>query len=164
MGRSGGKRFVKTRAVCAARASACWLRTSVLFNFFEDPLSLSPSYAQPPNSSGIRLHGRCIDHSWTVAAHYARHGLSFDVFTSIPVSWMELADWQACQRVTAKVDFDGETGGMEKLPGPTLRMIRFMKPFRWFKIARILKMSRMRAWTRTRRTEWCAFTRCVFTL
>ena len=112
----------------------------------------------------LLTHGRCIDHSWTVAAHYARHGLSFDVFTWIPVSWMEIADWQTCQRATAKVDFDGETGGMEKLPGPTLRMIRFMKPFRWFKIARILKMSRMRAWTRTRRTEWCAFTRCVFTL
>jgi len=118
--------------------NACFLRVAPSTASRRE-ISAPCTHTQPPNSTGIRLHGRYNDHLRTVACHYTRHGLLFDVFTSIPVSFMELADWQACQRAMAK----GQEG-VEKLPGSTLRMIRFMKPFRWFKIARILKMSRMK--------------------
>ena len=48
--------------------------------------------------------GTYADDRWVVATHYFQHMFIFDVITSIPVSFFELAAAASCARVEGEVD------------------------------------------------------------
>jgi len=82
-------------------------------------------------NSAVRVEGEYIDDRKKVAWVYFKGGFWFDALTSFPVSFFELAGEMACatpENASLNVD-SGQ-----------LKFIRAMKPLRWLKIARILKL------------------------
>jgi hypothetical protein len=73
-----------------------------------------------------------------VARHYATSTLVFDLVTSIPVSFVELSIAFECRA-------SGQKSGDHDLAvdGTQLRFIRILKPLRWLKLARIVKLNRI---------------------
>ena len=84
-------------------------------------------------NTGILLIGEYIDDHKTVAMAYLKGMFWFDLVTSFPVSFFELAAKAACERA--------EDSGAQVDSGQ-LRFIRAIKPLRWFKIARIMKLGK----------------------
>ena len=84
-------------------------------------------------NTGILLIGEYIDDHKTVATSYLKGMFWFDLVTSFPVSFFELAAKAACERA--------EDSGAQVDSGQ-LRFIRAIKPLRWFKIARIMKLGK----------------------
>ena len=84
-------------------------------------------------NTGLFHMGEYIDDRWEVAIMYLKGGFWFDLVTSIPVSFVELAVQPACEAA--------KSGG-EAVDSGTLRMIRCIKPLRWFKILRVMKLGK----------------------
>ena len=83
---------------------------------------------------GLIVNSEYKDDPAFVATTYLRGSLWFDLMTSIPVSFLELHVALQCAQSASGVD----TG-----VDPTqLRFIRAMKPLRWFKLARIIKLNK----------------------
>ena len=83
--------------------------------------------------TGIFINGRYTDKFAKVATSYARDMLLFDIVTSFPVSFLELAAKAACE--------SSESTGV--VNAGQLRLIRAVKPIRFVKIARIMKVGRV---------------------
>jgi len=66
-----------------------------------------------------------------IVQNYLRNSLLFDLVTSFPVSFFDLATIAACK---------GDAS--ESADGTAFRFIRSLKPLRWFKIARIMKLGK----------------------
>jgi len=81
----------------------------------------------------IAMGGDYVDDPWTVAKMYVKGALAFDCLTSFPVSFFELVAQAACKK--AEVSGAG-------VDSTSLRMIRSIKPLRWFKIARVFKLGK----------------------
>jgi len=77
--------------------------------------------------------GDYIDGRQEVAIQYLRGMFTFDVVTSFPVSFIEVAAAAECQVA------DGVDSAVD---GGQLRIIRALKPLRWFKLARIVKLGK----------------------
>ena len=90
-------------------------------------------------NTGVLTMGEYVDDRWKVAKMYLKGSFFFDCFTSFPVSFFELVTAQACKEIqTSDVAGDSSESG-----GHTgLRLIRAIKPLRWFKIARIMKLGK----------------------
>ena len=86
---------------------------------------------------GVRVGGAYIDDRKEVAWLYFTGAFLFDVVTSVPVSFFELAAYNMCFKVSS-----GELN--ESDSGP-VRFVRSIKPLRWFKVAKILKLKRFSA-------------------
>jgi hypothetical protein len=85
-------------------------------------------------NTGVITMGAYVDNRWEVTKMYLKSSFLFDCFTSIPVSFFELASAAQCEHVKnsdAAVD------------GASLRLIRAIKPLRWFKIIRVMKLSKV---------------------
>ncbi len=80
-------------------------------------------------NSAVRVAGEYIDDRKKVAWVYLKGGFWFDALTSFPVSFFELAGEMACAKDTSPHVDSGQ-----------LKFIRAIKPLRWLKIARILKL------------------------
>ena len=80
-------------------------------------------------NSAVRVEGEYIDDRKKVAWVYLKGGFWFDAITSFPVSFFELAGEMACAK---DASLNLESG--------QLKFIRAMKPLRWLKLARILKL------------------------
>jgi hypothetical protein len=85
---------------------------------------------------GVVYQGNYMDDWKWVAQNYVTGNMAFDVFTSIPVSYVELSIQDACATAAAA----GAESGAGIDPGQ-LRFIRAIKPLRWFKLARIIKLN-----------------------
>lgn len=85
------------------------------------------------NTGVILPGGEYIDDWMRVAWLYIKGMFLFDIVTSFPVSFFELAAASAC----ASAD-----GVQPAVDGGQLRMIRVLKPLRWFKLARIVKLKK----------------------
>ena len=81
------------------------------------------------------LNGEYIDDMGTVAAAYLKGWFVFDVLTSIPVTFFELSVIANCNQATATED------SLDASPAQ-LRFMRVLKPLRYFKLARIMKIGR----------------------
>jgi len=97
----------------------CFFLLDILYNF----------------STGNIIAGEYEDEWAVVAMRYLRGGFAFDVFTSFPVSFFELAAQAACQQQAAG-------GEVTSVDSGQLRIIRVLKPLRWFKLARIAKLGK----------------------
>jgi hypothetical protein len=75
-----------------------------------------------------------------VAKNYLKNNFIFDMFTSIPVSYVELTIATQCQHAAAS----GQSGN-EAVGSTQLRFIRILKPLRWFKLARVIKINKASA-------------------
>lgn len=86
--------------------------------------------------TGIYKDGDYFDDFSTVAREYLKGYFWFDVLTSIPISYIELIILADCNsQSTDKASIVGND--------PThLRLMRWVKPLRWAKIARILKIAK----------------------
>jgi CRP-like cAMP-binding protein len=84
-------------------------------------------------NTGVIHMGEYIDDRGEVTKLYLKGGFWFDVVTSIPVSFVELAVQAACA--------EAKSSG-EQVDSGALRMIRSIKPLRWFKIFRVLKLGK----------------------
>ncbi len=91
-------------------------------------------------NTGVLTMGEYVDDRWKVAMMYLKGSFVFDCFTSFPVSFFELVTAQVCKEIqTSEVAGEpSESGGHTGL-----RLIRAIKPLRWFKIARIMKMGKI---------------------
>jgi hypothetical protein len=76
---------------------------------------------------GITVNGHYVDDWKQIARTYASGMLFFDLFTSIPVSYLEFSNARACRE-------SGGQGGDNKL-----RFVRLLKPLRLFKLLRVIK-------------------------
>lgn len=76
---------------------------------------------------GTTVNGQYVDDWKQVAWTYASGMLFFDLFTSIPVSYLEFLNAQACRE-------SGGQGGDNRL-----RFVRLLKPLRLFKLMRSFK-------------------------
>ena len=76
---------------------------------------------------GITVNGHYVDDWKQVAWTYASGMLPFDLCTSIPVSYLEFFNAQACREM-------GGQGTDNKL-----RFVRLLKPLRLFKLLRVIK-------------------------
>ena len=83
--------------------------------------------------TGVMEANTYVDDWRQVASIYLRGWFLFDLVTSFPVSFFELAVMENCSKAGSDGDVDS---------GP-LRFIRVMKPLRWFKLARIMKLGKM---------------------
>ena len=83
--------------------------------------------------TGVMEANTYVDDCRQVASIYLRGWFLFDLVTSFPVSFFELAVMANCSKAGSDGDVDS---------GP-LRFIRVMKPLRWFKLARIMKLGKM---------------------
>jgi len=79
------------------------------------------------------LAGDYVDDRRKVAVAYIKGSFFFDLVTSFPVSFFELSASAACADLA---------GGDTVDTGSQLRMIRVIKPLRWFKIMRIAKLGK----------------------
>ena len=79
------------------------------------------------------MGGDYLDDPWPVAKMYVKGALAFDCLTSFPVSFFELVAQAACKK--AEVSGAG-------VDSTSLRMIRSIKPLRWFKIACVFKLGK----------------------
>ena len=87
---------------------------------------------------GVIYQGQYYDDRRWVAWNYLKGSFFFDVFTSIPVSFVELSVKFSCEAAAAS----GQGANADSAIDPTqLRFIRAMKPLRWFKLARIIKLN-----------------------
>lgn len=84
---------------------------------------------------GLIINSEYKDDPAFIASSYIRGSLCFDIVTSIPVSFLELHVAHQCAQ-------SGSGGGVSGLDPTQLRFIRFMKPLRWFKLARIIKLNK----------------------
>ena len=89
---------------------------------------------------GIFKQGDYCDDRRTVAIEYLHGFFLFDCITSFPVSFFEVAARNECARM-AREKVQDASGG-EALDSTNLRFIRAIKPLRWFKIARIIKLAK----------------------
>ena len=78
---------------------------------------------------GVTYQGQYYDDYKWVVRHYVSGGFLFDVATSIPVSYIELIANAACSQA-------------EGAPSQQLRFVRALKPLRWFKLARVMKLNK----------------------
>jgi hyperpolarization activated cyclic nucleotide-gated potassium channel 2 len=84
-------------------------------------------------NTGVKITGDYIDDRKTVAKIYVMSGaLLFDLVTSFPVSFFELAVQAVC---TSGVELTDDNSG-------ELKIIRAIKPLRWFKIVRLMKLGK----------------------
>ena len=87
--------------------------------------------------------GAYVDSCASVAWRYARdpNGLTFDMLTSIPVSWLEYLQ----QRICTEAYVNASNGAAEASPESqrSLRVIRVLKPLKILKLFRILKAVRV---------------------
>ena len=87
---------------------------------------------------GVIYQGQYYDDRRWVAWNYLKGSFFFDVFTSIPVSFVELSVKFSCEAAAVS----GQGANADSAIDPTqLRFIRAMKPLRWFKLARIIKLN-----------------------
>jgi hypothetical protein len=88
---------------------------------------------------GVMFQGQYIDdYKWVAKSYVRSGGLLFDMCTSIPVSFVELSVAIACEAALAEnQEMESVTESVE------LRFIRTIKPLRWFKLARIIKLQRV---------------------
>ena len=84
---------------------------------------------------GVNFMGQYYDCQAWVAKQYVTGAFVFDLITSIPVSYIELQVQIACARLAA--GGDGTGVGIDP---QQLRFVRALKPLRWFKLARVLKL------------------------
>ena len=77
--------------------------------------------------------GDYIDDRKKVALAYMKGSFLFDLITSFPVSFFELSAVAACANLDEGQTVDG---------GSQLRIIRVIKPMRWFKIMRLAKLGK----------------------
>jgi len=82
------------------------------------------------------------DFHWVARKYVTSGGLPFDLFTSIPVSFVEVSVKMACDAVGGSAG--NESAGETDSESFELRFIRMIKPLRWFKLARMLKVSLFR--------------------
>lgn len=90
---------------------------------------------------GVYVQGQYIDDPRMTARAYLTGSFAFDLLTSVPVSYVELMAANACVGVDAADPADG--GGVDRgsaVDSQQLRFIRAMKPLRWFKLARVMKL------------------------
>jgi len=80
---------------------------------------------------GVNFQGVYYDDWVFVAKNYLSGSFAFDVSTSIPVSYIELMANAACSQLE---------GGAA--PSQELRFVRALKPLRWFKLARVMKLNK----------------------
>jgi CRP-like cAMP-binding protein len=83
-------------------------------------------------NTGVVSIGDYIDNRRVVTLMYLKGDFLFDCVTSIPVSFFELAAEAACAKA------DGSGAGADG----NLRFIRAIKPLRWLKIARVMKVGK----------------------
>jgi len=83
-------------------------------------------------NTGVVSMGDYIDNRRVVTLMYLKSDFLFDCVTSIPVSFFELAAEAACAKA------DGSGAGADG----NLRFIRAIKPLRWLKIARVMKVGK----------------------
>ena len=84
---------------------------------------------------GVVHQGQYYEDWWWVTKRYLTTGsFFFDICTSIPVSFVELSISFACANA------DGDNSRVS-IDSTQLRFIRAMKPLRWFKLARIIKLN-----------------------
>ena len=81
---------------------------------------------------GIIVHGEYVDDRREVIKSYVKGMFLFDCVTSIPVSFFELVAKVECDRAAGQVD--AAAGGSQ------LRIIRAIKPLRWFKIGKVMRL------------------------
>ena len=80
--------------------------------------------------------GQYLDDYLFVAKIYLLSSFPFDLSTSIPVSYIELMANAACSQLS------GDAAGGEAAPSQELRFVRALKPLRWFKLARVMKLNK----------------------
>ena len=87
-------------------------------------------------NTAIMVNGELVDKRWLVAKSYLQGWFIFDVATSIPVSFVELAVLARCDGPSPSPEesTDSSSNGM--------RLMRTLKPLRWLKLARILKLTK----------------------
>ena len=83
-------------------------------------------------NTGVMSMGDYIDNRREVTLMYLKSDFLFDCVTSIPVSFFELVAEAAC----AEADGSGTSAD------GNLRFIRAIKPLRWLKIARVMKVGK----------------------
>ncbi|EKX37596.1 hypothetical protein GUITHDRAFT_144874 [Guillardia theta CCMP2712] len=76
--------------------------------------------------TGTFIHNEYVDDLGRVLLSYVQRSLFFDLITSIPASYVELATLKACER--------GGTGGDQ-----SFRLVRMLKPVRLLKILRTFR-------------------------
>ena len=86
-------------------------------------------------SVGVVHQGKYIDDWRWVAKNYLTGSFLFDVCTSVPISYLELSVANVCADIASGV------GGEVTIESTQLRFIRAMKPLRWFKLARVIKLN-----------------------
>lgn len=84
--------------------------------------------------TGVHHGGEYVDDMKAVGKMYLKGWFIFDLLTSFPVSFFELAVDAACK---------GKREGLNMVvDATTLRLVRSLKPIRWFKIMRIAKLAK----------------------
>ena len=119
---------------CLCLNEQCNLPATLAFDTFVDIFFLL-DILLTFNTGFIKFEsgGEYVDNRIEVAKAYLQGSFLFDVVTSFPVSFFELSVQAACA---------GARQGDPDVGGAQLRFIRAIKPLRWFKIARILKLGK----------------------
>jgi len=84
--------------------------------------------------TGVYIEGEYIDNRRAVAEEYLKGFFVFDLITSVPVSFIELAAVAECGKASSDVEFSVES--------EQLRFARAIKPLRYVKIAKILRLGK----------------------
>jgi hypothetical protein len=84
---------------------------------------------------GVSHRGKYFDDWKWVAWNYATSSFPFDLCTSIPVSFVELAIQAACSAATPGDELSENANSIQ------LRFVRILKPLRWLKLSRIIKLN-----------------------
>eukprot|EP00960_Hanusia_phi_P070049 767227-Hanusia_phi.AAC.3 len=99
--------------------------TPITIAFFWDSDVCSPIPTLP-------FDGKYLYERSSVAKHYLRHGFLFDLLTSAPISFVEIAILSGC----------GGSNGVQMTNPVTLRLVRIIKPLRIFKLLKVLKVAK----------------------
>lgn len=108
-------------------AAACWINPFLRFDIALDSFFLLEIIYNC--FTGAYIDGHYVDEVKPVVLQYVRSGaMFFDMFTSIPVSYLELA-----------AEFNCLSGSENENSSSELRMLRIVKPLRLFKLLRIIR-------------------------
>jgi len=108
-------------------AEACWINPFLRFDIALDSFFLIEIIYTC--FAGAYIDGVYVDDMKAVVTNYFRSGaMFFDMFTSIPVSYLELAAEINC------LEGSQDEGGSSEL-----RMLRIVKPLRLFKLLRLIR-------------------------
>ena len=77
-----------------------------------------------------------------MASEYLKGWFWFDAVTSIPISYLELAIVAECASTGQPPAASDASGAAVTEDPTTLRLMRWVKPMRYFKIIRILKIAK----------------------